>query len=352
MAKTEKKHHYVYLIVFTETGEWYIGVHSCDRLGPDGFDPRYFAGGAALKGRRKDLFERTIISRHRSRQAADRREEKEIGDSYETDPLCLNRMAGGKGGVGSHCSESRQKSRESLLRYYAENPEAAEEISKRVKKYFQDPDNLKNHIERRKQYFRENPQAAAEQGERARLHYVNNPESRIKAKERNDKRFSDPSSRETIRKSLKKYHMENPEESKNKSERMKTYIRENPEARKKRDKAASDHYVKNPEAREKARERTIEQFKDPAAFKKNREARAQAEIRRKEMGLSPPNGKQVIAEGMPFLSQSDAGKYIGVNGFTIRERINRGVCGYRDITYEEYRNLAGYNHQSEGGDSA
>ena len=331
MDKIEKKHHYVYLIVFTETGEWYIGVHSCNRLGPDGFDPRYFSSGVEVRERKNEPHTREIVSRHRSRRAAELRESKEIGDSYDTDPLCLNKRSGGLGGVGTHCAKTRRRMRDSQKRYHRENPDAGPRHGEKIKKFYNDNPEARTRARETaiKQFA--SPESREESRIRGKAIW-SDPDLRKKQSERQIARFQDPSIRDMHRAAMKKYFKDNPGASDHISVVKKRYFRETPGAIEKNRNAVKNAYDNNPEIRVRISA-----------------ARKETDARRRKNGIPLYNSKQVLANDMPFLSQSDAAKGVGVDIGTIRRRIRNGVDGYRIISFDEYRDLV---HSAENANSS
>lgn len=105
-------HHYVYRIDFPSTGEYYIGKHSTDNL-QDG----YLGSGANLQERYDNRlpYEFSIINKYTSEDEAYEAEKILIGDLWDTDDKCLNKIPGGKTGIPENMkgvpksSEHKQK---------------------------------------------------------------------------------------------------------------------------------------------------------------------------------------------------------------------------------------------------
>ena len=94
------KHHYVYRIDRSSTGEYYVGVRSSAL--PVHLDGGYLGSGPRIKDavRRhgRAQFTKTIIARVVSRKFALEIERELIGPDQACDPLCLNVALGGGGG--------------------------------------------------------------------------------------------------------------------------------------------------------------------------------------------------------------------------------------------------------------
>lgn len=85
------RYNYVYEIKFDD-GLYYRGLHSTDNL-EDG----YSGSGTYVKRLIEDnrKYTKTIVARFGTRQEASDFEYDYIGDLWQTDPNCLNAMAGG-----------------------------------------------------------------------------------------------------------------------------------------------------------------------------------------------------------------------------------------------------------------
>jgi hypothetical protein len=88
-------YHYVYKTTIINTGEYYIGKHTTDSL-----NDNYIGSGISL---REKVDESTpihfeILQFTETEDEAYELEERIIGDLWKTDPLCLNRVSGGRRG--------------------------------------------------------------------------------------------------------------------------------------------------------------------------------------------------------------------------------------------------------------
>lgn len=88
-------YHYVYKVTFNLTNEYYIGKHSAMRL-----NDNYFGSGVVLKEKisNDEPFSFEILKYYNSSKDAYEGEKEFIRDLWKTDPLCLNKVPGGKGG--------------------------------------------------------------------------------------------------------------------------------------------------------------------------------------------------------------------------------------------------------------
>ena len=104
--------HFVYKTIIKETGEYYIGKHSANNI-----NDRYIGSGVSIleKVDKSTPVEFKILEYAKTSDDAYILEEKILGDLYKVDPLCLNRVKGGKRGYAnnrkgkSHSIEWRQK---------------------------------------------------------------------------------------------------------------------------------------------------------------------------------------------------------------------------------------------------
>lgn len=89
-------YHYVYRIDFILTEEYYIGKHSTDNL-QDG----YLGSGSRLQERYDNgqPYVFSIISTHSSEDEAYEAEKKLIGNLWDVDDKCLNKIPGGRTGI-------------------------------------------------------------------------------------------------------------------------------------------------------------------------------------------------------------------------------------------------------------
>ena len=97
--------HYVYKTTILSTGEYYIGKHSTSNLN-DG----YIGSGVSIKEmvNKETPINFEIIQYTDSSDEAYELEIKIIGNLYLTDPLCLNRVAGGKLGYADNRKGKKQ----------------------------------------------------------------------------------------------------------------------------------------------------------------------------------------------------------------------------------------------------
>lgn len=96
MVDSDKLFHYVYWITHIPSDRFYVGVRSCDCL-PE--EDNYFGSGSAwkflLNKYPKENFKKEIICVLSSRIEANSAEEEILGNLYDTNPLCMNLIAGG-----------------------------------------------------------------------------------------------------------------------------------------------------------------------------------------------------------------------------------------------------------------
>ncbi len=102
--------HYVYQTTHDATGRFYRGVRSC-KCEPE-FDP-YLGSGTVItnlvRKHGRDAFTKVVLSTHESREEALAAEAELVPlELIESDPLCLNRKAGG-GEAFSYSKASRAK---------------------------------------------------------------------------------------------------------------------------------------------------------------------------------------------------------------------------------------------------
>ena len=83
--------HYIYKTTFIDTGEYYIGKHSTNKI-----NDNYVGSGKALtKEKLSEPFVHEILEYFDTEEEAYIAEDKAIGDLYLTDKKCLNRCGGG-----------------------------------------------------------------------------------------------------------------------------------------------------------------------------------------------------------------------------------------------------------------
>jgi hypothetical protein len=93
----QRKFHYIYKVTKTDTGRFYIGMHSTDDL-EDG----YLGSGklliASIKKHGKEAHSKEIIEFLPSREALKLREKELVNEELLGDKLCMNLKLGGDGG--------------------------------------------------------------------------------------------------------------------------------------------------------------------------------------------------------------------------------------------------------------
>lgn len=93
-----KKYHYTYTIINPESGQYYHGKHSTDDL-----DDGYIGSGAWINENREDPRLVKIINEFYSSSAEAYNAERQlVQDLWKKDPLCMNRMKGGKTSFFEH----------------------------------------------------------------------------------------------------------------------------------------------------------------------------------------------------------------------------------------------------------
>lgn len=171
----EHKYHYVYRIEHNETGNFYIGLRSCDHA-PD-VDP-YFGSGIrilyAIKKYGKESFTKTILSVFSSRKEASKFEALIVCPELLENKLCMNLKTGGEYEFGTTYSDDTcQKMRLSLQNRF-KDPLAREKISKIMKSRFdENPEIAKRISVSLKKHFNEHPDACDEISKRAKTRWQN-----------------------------------------------------------------------------------------------------------------------------------------------------------------------------------
>ena len=97
--------HYVYKTIIKETNEYYIGKHSTANI-----NDNYIGSGVSLleKVDANTPIEFQILEYAKTSDEAYILEEKILADLYKTDPLCLNRVKGGKLGYADNRKGKKQ----------------------------------------------------------------------------------------------------------------------------------------------------------------------------------------------------------------------------------------------------
>jgi hypothetical protein len=120
-----RKFHYIYKITRTDTGRFYIGMHSTDDL-----DDGYFGSGklitASIKKHGKEKHTKEILEFLPTREALKLREKELVNEELISDKFCMNLRLGGEGGGGfsKAClalggqSKTKNMSEEQIANYY------------------------------------------------------------------------------------------------------------------------------------------------------------------------------------------------------------------------------------------
>lgn len=97
MARKNRKFHFIYKITNTKNGNYYIGMHSTDRL-----EDNYMGSGVRVRNSiRKHGLEfhtKEILEFLEDRESLKRREKEIVNESLLKDSKCLNLQLGGEGG--------------------------------------------------------------------------------------------------------------------------------------------------------------------------------------------------------------------------------------------------------------
>ena len=199
----------VYIIIHIPTGRYYIGkTIQVQEFINEEYNGSGIAWDNIYNAHPPEEFQREILKEF---DAPTIEESEKLALEYEgeivtvnlinSDPLCMNRAKGGKGG-----NSELQK------QYYKENPELKEIASIRHKQF-----------------------------------WINNPNARKNARERSIKQFSNPDNRKKASKIQKKRHEDNPNAGKEHGIKMKQYYEDNPKARINVSKRNKQYYIDNPE---------------------------------------------------------------------------------------------------------
>jgi len=192
--------------------------------------------------------------------------------------------------------EAREQMSQKLIEYF-KNPEARDKSSKAQVKRFSNPEAREQMSQIKKKQLSK-PEARQRLSQLKNEHYKNNPETRDKLSKAQVKRFSNPEQRENMSQIKKEYYKNNPKAGKVHGEKMKAL------------------YENNPEAKEKARERTIRQFSNPEAKKREKHKKLFKVFRKHNM--------EFIKE---FEFQFEAIEYIkkefNINIYKISEVLNK-----------------------------
>ena len=149
MARKQRKYHYIYKITCLKNNKYYIGMHSTDNL-EDG----YFGGGKRIKNsvkkHGKENHRKENLEFFENRDLLREREESLVDEELLNDPMCMNLMKGGSGGLPRFHSLEKQKEFHRLgaistNRRIKENPENwkksmnnnSEKISNKLKSLYE-----------------------------------------------------------------------------------------------------------------------------------------------------------------------------------------------------------------------
>jgi hypothetical protein len=104
MARKEKKFHYIYKITNTKNGKYYIGMHSTDNI-----DDGYFGSGKRLRNsirkHGKDSHDKEILEYLDDGISLIEREVELVNEDLLKDPMCMNLLLGGTGGITEGVNE-------------------------------------------------------------------------------------------------------------------------------------------------------------------------------------------------------------------------------------------------------
>lgn len=146
MARTwiEKEYNYLYKITNLVNGKFYIGMHSTNNLN-DG----YLGGGKrikkSIKKYGKDKHIKEIIEYCSNRSELSEREKEIVNLEILNNPLCLNLMQGGTGGLPSifpltpeHIKKFSDAGHEAFRKRLKEDPDFKESFGKKQGDHFKD----------------------------------------------------------------------------------------------------------------------------------------------------------------------------------------------------------------------
>ena len=195
------KYHYLYKIERLDTGEYYIGIRSCD---VDPIDDNYWGSGVKISAKITkhgiDSFTKTILAVFLSRRDAANAEREMVTEDLLFDPLCLNLKTGGEYENGVTYSD-----------------DACKKISTSLKQYYSDPAVRKAHADKIKQAYLDNPEYI-DRIKKMRQRVLNDPAHRAKIKEIVRKSFMETDRAERIKNAVNK-----PEAKAKKSKSIKAY---------------------------------------------------------------------------------------------------------------------------------
>lgn len=121
--------HVIYKTTCTETGRFYIGMHSTDNL-----DDRYLGSGLLLghsiKKHGREKHTREILEFCSSRKDLALREKFFVNETLIANPLCMNRALGGEGGAVVEITEERKARVSAKMKGIKRGPISAETKAK------------------------------------------------------------------------------------------------------------------------------------------------------------------------------------------------------------------------------
>lgn len=179
----EHKYHYVYRIDHKESGDFYIGLRSCDCL-PE--QDQYFGSGIrisnAIKKHGKETFVKTILCMCPTRAEASKQEALIVNHELILEKHCLNLKTGGEYEFGTTYSN-----------------DTCQKMGHISQERFRDPNKRKMLSENAKQRFKEHPEIAEKISTSLKKHYQEHPESRIRISEQRKQKLQDPLFQEKIK---------------------------------------------------------------------------------------------------------------------------------------------------------
>lgn len=117
MARKQHKYHYIYKITCLKNNKYYIGMHSTDNL-----DDGYLGGGVKIKNsikkHGKDKHKKIILEFYENRDLLKEREKELVNEELLNDPMCMNLVIGGEGGIFNN--EHHLKMREGASKWAKE----------------------------------------------------------------------------------------------------------------------------------------------------------------------------------------------------------------------------------------
>ena len=167
--------------------------------------------------------------------------------------------------------EEREKASEAQKTRF-KNPEEIKKISEAAKKRCEDPEEIQKMSERGIQFHKDHPEAGEEQSEKMKKYYEENPEEREKMSERGKQYYDDhPEAKEKMSETLKNYYKENPDAIQKNSEARKKFHKDHPEAAKKQSEALKKTFEENPQLKKtildtKGQNKPFDIFKDDGTY--------------------------------------------------------------------------------------